>query len=297
MPGDEELVRRAKEGIEHSTRSTRVTAATGSSSSIAPGAGTRRKGCGWATSASAASWPTECAAARQAGRSFSLIVGETTVLPSVRYVITLDTDTQLPRDAARQMVGTMAHPLNRPVSTKGRGAFAMATASCSRAWRRACRAAAGPWFVRLFAGDSGVDPYTRVVSDVYQDSSAKGRSSARASTTSMPSSESRRSVSRERDPQPRPAGRRLCPVGPVSDVELYESSPRATRGRQPAASLDPRRLADRAVAAAVGPGAGRAATGSNPISALSRWKIFDNLRRSLVPVATAAGAARWAGRC
>ena len=47
------------------------------------------------------------------GDSFSLIVGETSVLPSVRYVITLDTDTQLPRDVAQQLVGTIAHPLNR----------------------------------------------------------------------------------------------------------------------------------------------------------------------------------------
>jgi hypothetical protein len=44
---------------------------------------------------------------------FSLVVGETAVLSNVQYVITLDTDTQLPRDAARQFVGAMAHPLNR----------------------------------------------------------------------------------------------------------------------------------------------------------------------------------------
>ena len=45
---------------------------------------------------------------------FALIVGETAALNEVKYVITLDTDTQLPRDAARQLAGTMAHPLNRP---------------------------------------------------------------------------------------------------------------------------------------------------------------------------------------
>ncbi len=46
--------------------------------------------------------------------SFSEIVGDTSILPGVKYVITLDTDTQLPRDAARQLAGTMAHRLNRP---------------------------------------------------------------------------------------------------------------------------------------------------------------------------------------
>jgi hypothetical protein len=45
---------------------------------------------------------------------FESIVGPTDRLNGIRYVITLDSDTQLPRDSARQLVGTMAHPLNRP---------------------------------------------------------------------------------------------------------------------------------------------------------------------------------------
>ena len=44
---------------------------------------------------------------------FALVVGETAVLSDVKYVITLDTDTQLARDSAWQFVGAMAHPLNR----------------------------------------------------------------------------------------------------------------------------------------------------------------------------------------
>ena len=52
---------------------------------------------------------------RGATDRFADVVGETAKLRDVRFVITLDTDTQLPRDAARQMVGTLAHPLNRPV--------------------------------------------------------------------------------------------------------------------------------------------------------------------------------------
>ena len=44
---------------------------------------------------------------------FSLIVGNIKILTEIKYVITLDTDTQLPRDAAKQLVGAMAHPLNR----------------------------------------------------------------------------------------------------------------------------------------------------------------------------------------
>ena len=45
---------------------------------------------------------------------FSHIIGNTEVLQKIKYVITLDTDTQLPRDSARQFVGAMSHPLNKP---------------------------------------------------------------------------------------------------------------------------------------------------------------------------------------
>ena len=65
---------------------------------------------------------------------FSEIVGDVAALSEVRYVITLDTDTQLPRDSARQMVGAMAHALNRPIfDAKRRAAWWMGTAFFSRA--------------------------------------------------------------------------------------------------------------------------------------------------------------------
>ena len=87
-----------------------------SSCSTARAGGTRGSACGWAASASAASsaTSTRCCAARRRS-AFRSIVGATwRCCASVKYVITLDTDTQLPRDAARQFVGAMAHPLNRP---------------------------------------------------------------------------------------------------------------------------------------------------------------------------------------
>ena len=68
-----------------------------------------------------------------ASERFSLVVGNIAALAGTRYVITLDTDTQLPRDAARQFVGTMAHPLNRPrLRRRARAGCAGATGSCSR---------------------------------------------------------------------------------------------------------------------------------------------------------------------
>ena len=106
---------------------------------------------------------------RGAQGRFAEVVGQTAILSGVRYVITLDTDTQLPRDAARLMVGAVAHRLNRPVLDaqsrrvvdgytilQPRVAVSLPSARRSR-------------FARLYAEDPGVDPYTRVVSDVYQD--------------------------------------------------------------------------------------------------------------------------------
>lgn len=100
---------------------------------------------------------------------FSKIVGNTAVLPSVKYVITLDTDTQLPRDAARQLVGTIAHPLNRPVFDAVRGIVNEGYSILQPRVGVSRPSARRSWFVRLFSGDVGIDPYTREVSDVYQD--------------------------------------------------------------------------------------------------------------------------------
>ena len=89
--------------------------ATSSFSFTVRAAGTRPRACGWGASASAGSSPTSTRTCGMATASrFSLVVGDATALPGVKFVITLDTDTQLPRDSARQFIGAMAHPLNRP---------------------------------------------------------------------------------------------------------------------------------------------------------------------------------------
>jgi hypothetical protein len=106
--------------------------------------------------------------------NFSLIVGATAILSQVKYVITLDTDTQLPRDAARQLVGAMAHPLNAPrfdepgkatskeVVMSGHGILqprVSVSLPCTNRSR----------YARLYGGEPGIDQYTRTVSDAYQD--------------------------------------------------------------------------------------------------------------------------------
>jgi len=46
--------------------------------------------------------------------SFTVQVGDLSILPSFRHVLTLDTDSRLPRNAARTLIGILSHPLNRP---------------------------------------------------------------------------------------------------------------------------------------------------------------------------------------
>src|SRR5206468_9355868 len=101
--------------------------------------------------------------------SFRLHVGDPEVLPSVRYCLTLDSDTRLPLHAARKLIGIIAHPLNRPSFdprlrrvTEGYGIL-QPRVSVTMA------SAAGSLFARVYAGHTGVDPYTTAVSDTYQD--------------------------------------------------------------------------------------------------------------------------------
>ena len=87
----------------------------------------------------------------------------------MRYCITLDTDTQLPRDAAKTLIGIALHPLNQPQIdltsrrvTEGYGILQPRVSVTMSS-------AAGSVFARVYAGHTGVDPYTTAVSDTYQD--------------------------------------------------------------------------------------------------------------------------------
>lgn len=106
--------------------------------------------------------------------SFTTQAGALEALHGIRYVITLDSDTQLPRDTARKLIGIIAHPLNRPVIdpalrrvTSGYGIL-QPRVSVTMA------SAAGSLFARTYAGHTGVDPYTTAVSDLYQDVFGEG---------------------------------------------------------------------------------------------------------------------------
>ena len=217
---------------------------------------------------------------------FALIVGETAVLSNVQYVITLDTDTQLPRDAARQFVGAMAHPLNRARYDEhqqrvceGYGILQPRVAVSLPGTNRS-------HYARLNGSEPGIDPYTRAVSDVYQDLFGEGSFIGKG----IYEVDAFERALAGRFPENRILSHDLlegCYVraGLLSDVHLYEENPSCY-------SVDVRRrhrwirgdwqLAGWLLPRVPGPGARRQ---KNPLSGLSRWKLFDNLRRSLVPSA------------
>ena len=245
-------------------------------------------------------WLLREANAASVSERFSLVVGNVAALAGTRYVITLDTDTELPRDAARQFVGTMAHPLNRPQfdATLGRvrDGYGILQPRVSPSLPGTNRSR----YARLHSGEAGIDPYTRTVSDVYQDLFDEGSFIGKG----IYDVDAFEQAIDGKFPENRILSHDLLEgcyarSGLLSDVELFEDYPADLCGRRRApAPLDPRRLADRKLAAGRACRASADSAYRNPLSALSSWKIADNLRRSLRAdraVAVAAGRAGW--RC
>src|SRR6185369_9044240 len=106
--------------------------------------------------------------------AFARIVGETAKLSDVKYVITLDTDTQLPRDSARQLVGAAAHPLNRAIYCEPVERVCNGYGILQPRVGASLPGSSQSRYARLFGSEPGIDPYTRAVSDVYQDLFCEG---------------------------------------------------------------------------------------------------------------------------
>ncbi len=220
------------------------------------------------------------------GDCFSLVVGETRVLSNVKYVITLDTDTQLPRDAAWQLVGAMAHPLNRARYdedkqrvVEGYGILQPRVAVSLPGTNRSR-------YARLYGSEPGIDPYTRAVSDVYQDLFHEGSFIGKG----IYEVDAFERALKGRFPENRILSHDLLEgcyarAGLLSDLQLYEEYPArysADVSRRHRWIRGDWQLSRWVLPGAPGPG-GRFQ--NNPLSGLSRWKILDNLRRSLTPSA------------
>jgi len=219
---------------------------------------------------------------------FSLIVGNTDGLGEVRYIITLDTDTQLPRDAARQLVGVMAHPLNRPQYDENHQRIGAGYGILQPRVAVSLTGANKSRYARMWGRDAGIDPYTRVVSDVYQDLFGEGSFIGKG----IYEVDAFEQALKGRFPENRILSHDLIEgcyarSGLLSDVQLYEEYPArysADVSRRHRWIRGDWQLFLWLLSGAGAPGTD-ARFRKQGLSLLSRWKIFDNLRRSLSPLA------------
>jgi cyclic beta-1,2-glucan synthetase len=217
---------------------------------------------------------------------FSLIVGDTGVLSNVKYVITLDTDTQLPRDSARQFVGAMAHPLNRPQYDEGKQRVNAGYGILQPRIAVSLPGTNRSWYARMYGSDPGIDPYTRAVSDVYQDIFLEGSFIGKG----IYEVDAFERALGGRFPENRILSHDLIEgcyarAGLLSDVMLFEEYPyqySADVSRRHRWIRGDWQLLRWLLPGVPGPDGRRQ---KNPLSILSRWKLFDNLRRSLAPSA------------
>jgi len=214
--------------------------------------------------------------------AFLVKTGDLSLLTKVRYVITLDSDTQLPRDTARKLIGTLAHPLNRAVFDRTgkkleRGyAILQPKAGVDLQSARKSRLAA------IFSSDATFDVYTRAISDAYQDLFGEGSfvgkgiydidAFHRLVDTWLPEGALLSHDMIEGS---------FARAALVSDIEIVEDYPsryavycrrkhRWARGDWQTAPWILPRIADRF---------GRELP--NALQLISRWKIVDNLRRAV----------------
>ncbi len=209
------------------------------------------------------------------------------LLPTIKYIITLDADTKLPMNSAMQLIGAMEHPLNRPIIKNGRVASGygllqphvvidIESANISR-------------FSKVFAGVGGIDAYSAAISDVYQDLYGQGIFTGKG----IFDIDSYAAVLGNAIPDNKVLSHDLLEgcylrAGLISDVEFIDGFParynsysarnhRWLRGDWQIIPWLRSKVRNRF-----------GSKTENPITALGKWQILDNMRRSLLPISTIA---------
>lgn len=215
--------------------------------------------------------------------SYNILSCDISKIPQVKYIITLDADTSLTLGAARKLVGTMAHPLNKPFIDPDRKVVTRGYGILQPRIGVSIDSAGKTLFSRIFAGQGGIDPYTTAVSDVYQDLFGEGIFTGKGiyhlDTFQM--------VLKDAIPENSVLSHDLLEgsyirAGLVTDIELIDGYParynsfsmrlhRWVRGDWQLIPWLSSKVRDKE-------GNWR----NNPLSALSKWKMIDNLRRSLL---------------
>jgi cyclic beta-1,2-glucan synthetase len=215
--------------------------------------------------------------------AYTTQVGDVSVLADVKYVITLDADTSLPQGSANRLIATLAHPLNQAeFAPDGHSVIAGYTVLQPRVDIKPTSANRS-LFSRTFAANSGFDLYSFAVSDVYQDLFGEGSYVGKgiydvAAFERSLAGQVRQNTLLSHDLFEGIHGRAAL----VTDIILYEEYPsrylvfahRLRRWIRGDWQLLPWLFPTVHTMTGMAP---------NRLSIIDRWKIFDNLRRSLVP--------------
>jgi len=215
--------------------------------------------------------------------SFVVATAASELLLQIRYVITLDSDTQLPRDAARRLIGTAIHPLNLPRFDANGDRVVRGYGILQPRVSISLQSASRSFLARIFSGNTGIDPYTTAASDVYQDLFGEGIYTGKG----LYDMDVFEKALGDRVPENSLLSHDLfesifARAALVTDIEFLDDYPayydayamrqhRWTRGDWQTAPWLRRMVRD-----------ARGRKQPNHISAISRWKILDNLRRSLL---------------
>ncbi|MCE5343535.1 MAG: glycosyl transferase [Eubacteriales bacterium] len=202
---------------------------------------------------------------------------------NIHYIITLDSDTLLPMGMARRMIGTMAHPLNRPLIDLAKGIVVEGYGLMQPRIDVDCESSNKTFFSRVFAGHEGLDPYTNAISDVYQDLFGEGIFTGKG----IYDLKVFQTVLKNAIPDNTILSHDLLEgsyvrTGLATDLRLIDSYPshynsfsarlhRWVRGDWQLLPLLFNRIHTRSQVKI-----------NNPLTRLSRWKIADNMRRSIL---------------
>ncbi|HOH89857.1 MAG TPA: glycosyl transferase, partial [Bacillota bacterium] len=216
--------------------------------------------------------------------SFEHIEGDISVLKDVKYVITIDSDTKLSIETAKKLIGTITHPLNKAVVDEGRGVVKEGYGLLQPRISVDIVSANASRFARVFEGQGGIDIYTNAVSDIYQDYFGEGIFTGKGIYELAVF----QGILRNMIPENTVLSHDLIEgahvrTGLVTDIELIDGYP----SKYNASSMRLHRWVRgdwqllQWLFSKV-----RNAKGEfirNPLSPINRWKILDNMRRSLVP--------------
>jgi cyclic beta-1,2-glucan synthetase len=215
--------------------------------------------------------------------SFPHKVGDLSLLSKIRFIITLDSDTELPRGVASRMVGALTHPLNQAIIDREKGIVVAGYGILQPRVGVSVQSTARSRLATIYSGQTGFDIYSRAISDVYQDLYGEGSFVGKG----IYEVETLHSVLHGRFPRNALLSHDLIEgayarAGLASDVEVIEDYPShySAHNRRKHRWLRGDWQITEWLLPQVPDESGRKVP--NPLSPISRWKILDNLRRSLV---------------